>query len=423
MKFIEALRLKSKLFLLFVLITLGLVVLGMIGTTKVEEMKNRIDRLYFGSLVPVMELNDILDAYNAKIFPSLYKAKTGTITKEEFVSVLEESLQRIKKRWKSYENHYKTQEELPYVSYASSEISQTNGYFYKLLQLSKKRDSLKGLSIGVLERKIEYIDTVVKKLLDYEMNSAFYERKRFLEHYKTTMLNIGVILSLIIFAVLFVTYYVFKSIQKEQEKLEKLSKKLRQVNKKLENASYTDSLTMLHNRRYFNYIFDRELKRAKRERNYITFMMIDIDFFKQYNDTYGHIAGDHTLQIVAKTLKSCFKRPSDFVFRLGGEEFGALLIGTDELSSARLAKEICKKVKEQSIEHKASTIAETVTISVGVVSCIADEMLDGEELVKRADEMLYKAKENGRDRYMITSEIYVTSKTYSLDMELEENAA
>lgn len=410
MRFIEALRLKSRLFLLFILITVGLVLLGMVGAIKVGDMKNRIDSLYFGSLIPVTELNEILDAYNGKILPSLYKAKQGRITKEEFTSILEESLRRVQKRWGSYKNHYKTREELPYVSYASSEISQTNDEFYKLLELAKNRSTLEKLAVSVLERKIEHVDTVVKKLLDYEMGYAYFERKQFLEHYKTTMYNIGIILAVIIFAVLFVTYYVFKSVQNEQEKLEKLSKKLHQANKKLENASYTDSLTGLHNRRYFNYIYDRELKRAKRERNYITFMMIDIDFFKQYNDTYGHIAGDHTLKIVAKVIKSCFKRPSDFVFRLGGEEFGVLLIGVDELGSARLAKELTKTVKEQAIEHKASKVAEVVTASVGVVSCIADEMLDGEALIQKADEMLYKAKDGGRDRYMITSEIYGNAK-------------
>jgi diguanylate cyclase (GGDEF)-like protein len=152
-------------------------------------------------------------------------------------------------------------------------------------------------------------------------------------------------------------------------------------------------------------VYERELKIAKRSHDYITFMMLDIDFFKQYNDTYGHIMGDFALQKVANVLKKCFKRPGDFVFRLGGEEFGVLILDTDELNSARLAKDLCKMVKEEKIEHKASKVANIVTVSVGVMSCIADETLDSEELIKTADEMLYKAKETGRDRYMITSEV------------------
>ncbi len=134
-------------------------------------------------------------------------------------------------------------------------------------------------------------------------------------------------------------------------------------------------------------------------------MMIDIDYFKQYNDTYGHIAGDHTLKIVAEVLRTTFRRPSDFVFRLGGEEFGVLVSDTDEIGSARLAKTLCEKVRQQQIEHNGSKVSRVVTVSVGVVSCIADESLDEELLLQRADAMLYAAKETGRNRYMITSDL------------------
>lgn len=129
-------------------------------------------------------------------------------------------------------------------------------------------------------------------------------------------------LVIVILAVLFISLYVFKSIQKDHTRLEIATKKLKIANKKLENVSYTDSLTTLHNRRYFNLVYERELKRAQRTHSYITFMMLDIDYFKQYNDTYGHLEGDYALKSVAKVLKDTLKRPSDYVFRLGGEEFG-----------------------------------------------------------------------------------------------------
>ena len=106
----------------------------------------------------------------------------------------------------------------------------------------------------------------------------------------------------------------FKSIQTTHTKLEITTKKLKRANKKLENVSYTDSLTSLHNRRYFNFIYDKEIKRAKREKNYITFMMLDIDYFKQFNDTYGHIEGDYALKSVAKVLKDILKEKK-FLFQ------------------------------------------------------------------------------------------------------------
>ncbi|MDB2562941.1 GGDEF domain-containing protein, partial [Sulfurimonas sp.] len=181
--------------------------------------------------------------------------------------------------------------------------------------------------------------------------------------------------------------------------------KLKRLNKKLENVSYTDSLTSMHNRRYFNLVYERELKRAKRTHSHITFMMLDIDYFKQYNDTYGHIEGDNALKIVANVLTKTLRRPSDFVFRLGGEEFGVLLTQTDESNSAKLAREIVDAIKEEKLEHSGSAVNEFLTISIGVVCCIADDALNEDLLISRADEMLYEAKETGRDRYIITSNV------------------
>ena len=177
---------------------------------------------------------------------------------------------------------------------------------------------------------------------------------------------------------------VFKSIQRDQTALEVTTKKLKRANKKLENVSYTDSLTGLYNRRYFNLIYDRELKRAKRTHNYITFMMLDIDYFKQYNDTYGHIEGDFALKSVAKVLNDTLKRPGDFVFRLGGEEFGVLLAETSESNSATIARNICDAIRGREIKHKNSKVNEFLTISVGVACCIEIGRASCRERVFRA---------------------------------------
>ena len=134
-------------------------------------------------------------------------------------------------------------------------------------------------------------------------------------------------------------------------------------------------------------------------------MMLDIDYFKQYNDTYGHIEGDFALKSVAKVLKDTLKRPGDFVFRLGGEEFGVLLTETAESNSAVMARNICDFVRGREIKHENSKVSEFVTISIGLACCIADEALDEEILITRADEMLYKAKDSGRDRYNITTNV------------------
>jgi diguanylate cyclase (GGDEF)-like protein len=415
MQFIEALKLRSKLLFLFLLITIGLISVGIMGTTYVNAMKKNIDSLYFGSLVPVTELNEILKKYHNGLADTLYKASRKEISSSEIVFNLEDSLHEIDKKWKSYMSHFKTEDEMEYVEYTNMEIKATNRYFRQILYAAKNGKDLSKISINTLEDKVENIHGVLQKLINYEVNVANYERKKFLHTYKSMLLQIGTILSIIIVGVLAVLLYVFKSIQRDHSQLEIAAKKLKIANKRLENASYTDSLTGLHNRRYFNFVYERELKRAKRNKTYITFMMLDIDYFKQYNDTYGHVEGDFALKSVAKALHDILKRPSDYVFRLGGEEFGVLLSETDESNSAKLAREICDAVRGRELKHENSKAGEFVTISIGVVCCIADDALNDEILISRADEMLYEAKESGRDRYIITSNVSAASTKHIED--------
>ncbi len=405
MKFIEALKLRSKLLFLFILVTIGLLLVSIMGAINMNAMKKNIDSLYFGSLVPVTELNDILQVYNGDLPNIIYKAKSDDISSSQVSSQINNSIETIEKKWKSYQGHFKRDEELQYVEYVFLEISSINEYFSKIVMLSEKGIALKKISSDILEKKISHIHTIIKKLIKYEVDIAKYERKKFLSSYNTIIKEVAFILLFIIVGILVISFYVFKSIQNDQTELEITTKRLKRANKKLENASYADSLTSLHNRRYFNFIYDKELKRAKRDNKYITFMMLDIDFFKQYNDTYGHIEGDNALKSVAKVLKNLLKRPSDYVFRLGGEEFGVILSDTDEKNSSLMAQNICDQIKAQEINHKTSKVNEFLTISVGVACCIADESLDEEYLLTRADEMLYEAKESGRDRFLLTTDV------------------
>ena len=405
MQFIEALKLKSKLFFLFILITSGLITVGIIGTIQLDSMKKNVDSLYFGSLVPVTELNEIIHTYHSGLASTLYKASRLEISPNETLSNIQNSLLQINQVWKSYESHFKRENEQEYVDYTALEIESINNYFLKMYKAVKDSQDVSKISINTLEKKVTAIESVIQKLINYEVRIANYERKQFIENYHQTIKQLGFFLLLVIIGVLVISFYVFKSIQNDHTKLEITTSKLKKVNKKLENVSYTDVLTDLHNRRYFNLIYDKELKRARRTNSYITFMMLDIDYFKQYNDTYGHIEGDFALKSVAKVLKDTLKRPSDYVFRLGGEEFGVLLSDTDESSSAKLAGEIGDAVRARQIVHETSKVNDFLTISIGVVCCVADDALDDEVLISRADEMLYEAKETGRDRYVITSNV------------------
>jgi len=418
MQFIEALKLKSRLFFLFLFITIGLVTVAIMGSMHINSMKKNIDSLYFGSLVPVTELNAIIQTYHTGLDTTIQKATRGEISPSQTASSIEESLLKIERTWNNYESHFKRDDELQYLEYVTLEIQTTNRYFIRVLKASLKEIDLSKLSLTVLEKKVSHIDIVIQKLINYEVNVANYERKKFLQSYNNTIIQLGVVLTLIIIAILSMSLYVFSTVQRDNTKLENTTKKLRRANKKLENVSYTDSLTGLHNRRYFNMLYEREVQRAKRNKTHITFMMLDIDFFKQFNDTYGHIEGDFALKSVAKVLKDTLRRPSDFVFRLGGEEFGVLLIQTDESNSAKLARDICDAIRGKEIKHESSKVNQYLTMSIGVVCCIADDALNENILISRADEMLYEAKETGRDRYIITSNVSAaTTESNSFDKE------
>ncbi|MBU0631158.1 diguanylate cyclase [bacterium] len=402
MKFIDTLRIKSKLLFLFILITLGLTFIGIVGTVNISSMKKNLDSLYFASFITVLELDDILNTYHMKLQTNIYLAKNNSINPQQIADIIDQSINKIDKSWEHYKNQYKSNDELPYVNYATIEIEKSKKYFQELKQVCMNGCDTRKISIETLTSQITHIDTIIYKLRAYEIESAKFQRKELLETYYETKIRLGLILFFTIGGVLLISFAVFRSIQKDQSDLEIASRKLKEVNKKLENASYTDSLTNLHNRRYFNMVFDREVKRAKRARSQITFMMLDVDFFKQYNDTYGHIEGDLALKAVAKVLKSVLKRPSDFVFRLGGEEFGVLATDIDEEDSAALAQKICTEMENSKIPHSANKVSKYLTLSIGVVSCIADETLNEEDIIKQADKKLYEAKKNGRNRYIMS---------------------
>lgn len=412
---VEKIGVKKKLVFLFILIALGLSLVAFVGTLHIREMKKNIDSLYFGSFIPTLELNTILQSYDPEINHSVHRAKNAQISLSQMRAEINTALIKIDKNWASYESHYKKEDEIEYTDYASSEIKATNEYIKLLLAMVMDGDAdIKKVNLTNFDAKIEHITKVINKLVSYEVETAKYERKSFSQTYNQTITKISIILLVITISILIVSYYVFKSIQKDQTVLSVIAAKLKIANKKLENASYIDPLTNLYNRRYFNIIYEKELKRAKRIKSYITFMMLDIDYFKQYNDTYGHLEGDNALKSVASALKETLKRPSDYVFRLGGEEFAVLMIDTPEIQSASMAQNICNIIKSKEIPHRASKVSKVLTISIGVACCVADDALEDEVMISKADEALYKAKENGRDRYEITTNITrATTKTYA----------
>ena len=182
-----------------------------------------------------------------------------------------------------------------------------------------------------------------------------------------------------------------------------INRSTRKIQRRLEKAkrhlqlAYLDVLTQLPNRRYYDFFVNREWKRAKRQAYPLSMIMIDIDYFKVYNDRYGHVQGDQCLKLVAKTLRKFFRRAGDLIARYGGEEF-CVVAACDSEQIAQLAEILRKAVEDIKIPHSGSKISDYVTISLGAATLLPTEHTDFEVLLRQADQTLYRAKENGRNR-------------------------
>lgn len=166
----------------------------------------------------------------------------------------------------------------------------------------------------------------------------------------------------------------------------------------IEEISITDGLTGIYNRRHFDKILPDYINNAKRNNEIITFVMMDIDHFKQYNDNYGHQKGDEVLIDVAKELKEYMKRADDYCFRLGGEEFGLLYKSNDISKSKEFALKILKGIENMKIEHKYSSVSDYITVSMGASCHDASNISNVDNLYKTTDDLLYKSKKEGRNK-------------------------
>lgn len=178
----------------------------------------------------------------------------------------------------------------------------------------------------------------------------------------------------------------------------KTEEELVRLQHELQELSFKDGLTGVANRRMFDSILEVEWANARRNRQPLSMLLLDIDYFKQYNDLYGHIAGDDCLRQVGETLSGAATRARDFVARYGGEEFVVILPETDA-AAARIVAERCRsQIAALAIPHGGSAVAPVVTISLGVGTVVPDHTHEPKGLIAEVDRLLYRAKQEGRDR-------------------------
>ncbi|MBF0345340.1 MAG: GGDEF domain-containing protein [Nitrospirae bacterium] len=180
-----------------------------------------------------------------------------------------------------------------------------------------------------------------------------------------------------------------------------LQRDLNTATDKLSVLCKIDQLTGIANRRCFEDTYNVQWKRSVRNRTQLALIVIDIDYFKQYNDTYGHSKGDICLQKVAQAIQQTLKRPDDFLARYGGEEFVVVLPTTDENGALLIAESIRDSIEALSIPHRMSKVSNHLTISMGVCVMTAS-LVDYKDVhFQRADEALYQAKNEGRNRVIM----------------------
>ena len=175
------------------------------------------------------------------------------------------------------------------------------------------------------------------------------------------------------------------------------TKELESKLEELASLAHFDPMTELANRRLFDEAMEKEIKRHERNGSPLSLIMLDVDHFKIFNDSYGHVAGDDCLRAIAFSLKDTAKRPSDLPFRYGGEEFGCILPLTDGEGAVKIAEKIRKEVMELNIPNKGSSVGDRVTVSIGVITVRCRRGMTPTQLIKESDALLYQAKEQGRN--------------------------
>jgi diguanylate cyclase (GGDEF)-like protein len=183
-----------------------------------------------------------------------------------------------------------------------------------------------------------------------------------------------------------------------RRRLLKVSAELASANRALERMSRQDWLTELANRRYFDTFLADEMARARRSKQELCLALCDVDFFKAYNDHYGHQAGDECLKQVAKALQSACRRPADLAARYGGEEFALVLPETSLAGATQVGEAVRQSVLQLQVAHGHSEVAAYITLSIGVAGLLPGMEVEPERLIAAADQALYQAKKLGRNR-------------------------
>lgn len=250
---------------------------------------------------------------------------------------------------------------------------------YKLCQQLKELETTKDIPIIFLS----ILDKISDKVKGFEVGAVDYITKPFQMPELVARIKTQLRLS------------------EQQKALLKQINQYRQINIELRRSTVLDSLTQIANRRGFDEYLALEWRRHQRKQENLSLIFCDIDNFKFYNDTYGHLVGDHCLHKIAQTIHHCLKRPGDLVARYGGEEFAIILPQTPIQGAIAIAQKVQTALHQLQLPHATSSIGSYVTLSAGITSTIPSHKLLKNQFLKKADQALYEAKTQGRDQFCV----------------------
>lgn len=243
---------------------------------------------------------------------------------------------------------------------------------------------------GIFDKAIDLVPLTQKQEILNKWISVNFDRGTNYTLVFSWVAGVSLVFSIILGTIIFVNRRLSAEIERRKE-----------IEKRLEEISVTDDLTRLYNRRYFNNIFPKLINSAKRENENICLAILDVDYFKLYNDTYGHVGGDEVLKSLAVSMQKSMQRADDYCFRLGGEEFGVLFKGLSVEEAKVLIDGMRENIENLHIEHKKNPVSKYITASFGLVVKDANSIRLYDDLYKEADDLLYKAKEAGRNRVVV----------------------
>ncbi|MGP1560796.1 MAG: GGDEF domain-containing protein [Helicobacteraceae bacterium] len=383
---------------IFLLIVVGIVfnsIFFLIYQT-LAKMQTNIDLVYYVVYKKILMLKDLNNLLGYEVQKIVVDYDKGKAEKEEAINRLIITKDSIEELWQDYRNEYRVKLAMDNKDTANSCIEASK---HNIDNIIKKITNDGTLSIPELYMEFYKVKNEVREMSKAQIENGVGIKKKMDTYFDRTVHFIIVLLVLSFAFIILISYLVVKSIKKNEQALKQAQIDLEETNKELHKNSITDGLTQLYNRRYFDIVFQKFYRRSLRSKIPIGIIILDIDYYKKYNDTYGHVKGDYVLKEISLKLTQLVKRADDYIFRLGGEEFCMLCFDCNTEALKKLSTKILEGIYELKIEHRASDVSPYVTVSLGFLSIVVQKDMSIEQILTTVDRALYNAKEEGRNRY------------------------